>query len=230
MRAIWNAVSVFCVANMLALGGVVGWLAATDRLDPERIREVRASLTETRAERESKAQAEAAKLAAEDQAKAKAVKDARPPMSAAEKLQARLEAGEVDTQRLMNMRTQVSAMQQSLREAQERIDQDRAALARDRAAFEAMIQETRSLGEDAQFRKALSALEGMDPKAASAMIRQIITGGEGSAGSALAIGYLNAMQDRKRNEILGAIAREEATLAADLLERLRTYGLAPAGR
>ena len=72
---------------------------------------------------------------------------------------------------------------------------------------------------DAQFKKTVTLLESVPPARASEMLLQIIEQGAPEQATA----YLNAMQTRTASKILAQIG--DPTLAADLLERLRVYGL-----
>ncbi|MFT3686204.1 MAG: hypothetical protein QM783_14990 [Phycisphaerales bacterium] len=59
MKRVWNMLAFLAIANLLAIGGFVGWLAATDRLSVDRLRTLRESWKTTVAE-EKEAEAKAA--------------------------------------------------------------------------------------------------------------------------------------------------------------------------
>ena len=59
MKALITGLIVIAVANLLAIGGFVGWLVQSDRLDMERVRELRqkvsVTLTQERADKAEQA-------------------------------------------------------------------------------------------------------------------------------------------------------------------------------
>lgn len=247
MKTIWNILSILAVANLIAIIGLVGWLAKSDRLTMERIRGLKEALVETTADQ--KAREDAATAAKAEEAKVLEVKakESRPPMTAQEKLAVRLEATELDMQRYKKLQSDIEAMQTNLRAQAERVAADRGALEKERLAFEAIRKEVENKSDDAQFKKALVALEGLDAKNAVAVVKQIISGVAPAAalgipeatpnpdappapkvtGEDMAMRYFNAMSPSKRVEILNILAKGEPDLAAKLLERLRTYGVMP---
>lgn len=237
MKTIWNILSVLAVANMLAILGFVGWLASSQRLSMDRVRGIREVLVETlpvEAERkkEEEKKAEEAKVATEA-----AVKAARPPMTAAEKVATRIEATELDMQRYKKLQSDIEAIQTSLRAQQEQLAADRRALDEDRKRFEKLKADTAERELSAQFKKTLAAFEAMEVKAAVATLKEILSpmGAKTAESQQLAVGYLNAMSASKRNDILGNLGKTEPNLAAELLEALRKFGVpdkpaAPAGQ
>ena len=103
MKALLTGLIVIAIANLLAIGGFVGWLVQTDRLDMERVRELRQKVAVTvTQERADKAAQEKKDQAAAVDAQA-AAKAAKPPLTASEQLAARLEATELDKERLSRL-------------------------------------------------------------------------------------------------------------------------------
>jgi len=47
MKALWTALSIFAVANLIATASFVGWLVNADRLDSDRAKRVREIFTTT---------------------------------------------------------------------------------------------------------------------------------------------------------------------------------------
>lgn len=227
MKALWNILCIVCVANVLAVVGFVGWLMASGRLDKARLQEARTLFAETTADRDARLKADADRVEAEKKAAEQAAKDARPTMTAEEKLAARVEVSELDSQRSKSVASEAAALQIALREQLARLDAARRDLARERADFEAMRKRVAQEQGDAQFRRAVGVLEGLDPKPARTTLNQLITAGKD--GSRQAVAYLNAMDERKRTDILAEFAKSDPALAADLLERLRTFGLVAQG-
>lgn len=246
MKLLWNALCVIALTNLLALGGVIGWLKMTDRLDMGRARELREVLTKTISQ--ERAEVEQVKLAAEaDQKKKEAeAKARRVPLTASEQLAARLEATELDEQRLKGMRSEVDALQRTLREAQEKVKAERAALDADRAAFEAARKTIAETTKNEQFQKTLSVLQSIKPTEARAMLSEIMGGtppaptpgtptptDAASAtpspeprnkGREQVIAYLDAMDPKVRTKVLTEFLKSDPKLAAGLLEELRQRG------
>lgn len=246
MNKLWTILSVVGVANFFALCGFVGWLAATDRLNLDRVRAVKDALSETAADEAARLEADAKAKEAETKLLEVKAKEQKPTMTAQEKLAVRLEATELDMQRFKKLQSDIEAMQTNLRAQSERLIAERSAFEKEKAAFDALRKEVEAKTGDAQFRKTLAVLEGMDTKNAVATVKEIIAGispeaalglpatGNSSLESAAATGedralrYLNAMTPSKRTEMLNLMAKGEPALAAKLLERLRTYGTLPA--
>jgi hypothetical protein len=234
MRTIWTILTVLALANLLALAGFVGWLGASDRVDMERVREVRKLFSETLTEKHTreataKAAEEAAALAAAEKAKRE-----NEPVPAADLLRIRLEAGEADRERLAKWRREVEDLKATLQRDLDRLDAARKALADEQAAFDARKEQIARLEGDGMFKKALATYEGLKPTAAAEMMLQLLRPGGGTgaineAGADQTVAYLNAMEDRTRTKIITEFQKQDAALAAELLERLRTRATLASG-
>lgn len=249
MKSIWNAISIVAVANMLALLGLIGWLVSGDRLNVDRAREIRERLGTTIAQDQAIADAkkreEDAKAAADDAER----KASRPPLSAQERLDARLEATELDRQRAMRLRREIEDLQAQLDRQRGEIEAARTDLAIRERAFNSMVQLQRDSVESEQFQRALGVLSALKPAEATAILMQVMRSGAGPAPAAQLAGanaqaslasdlaaagpgsgmdtvvaYLNAMDDRPRGRIMTELTKSDPVLAADLLERVRLLG------
>lgn len=224
MRSIWTVLSVFCLANVLALGGFIGWLRATDRLNVDRLREVREAFTETISQRKAReadeqSRAEQARKAAEEE-----TKKARPPISAMEQLSLRLETTEAERQRNERARQEIEALRSALMKERAAIETERAALEAARKDFDAMRQRIADQEGAEQFKKTLTVLQTLKPDEVRATLQQIMDAGKDGTGKETAIGYLNALPDRNRTKVLSEFIKTDPKLAADLLEGLRMRG------
>ena len=105
-------------------------------------------------------------------------------------------------------------------------------------------------GRDAQFRKAVKVLDGLKAQDAAGIITALIESGEDGlmsgeggpegaddaadepglrlGGVDRAVSYVNAMQERSRLKLMAELSADRPELAADLLERLRSRGVAAA--
>ncbi|MEM7621700.1 MAG: hypothetical protein AAF235_00680 [Planctomycetota bacterium] len=220
MKSLLTVIGVVAVANLLALGGVVAWLAATDRLNGDRIERTRelfvepVSLEEARTEQE---QREA--LAAEAEAE---LEPSGPPVTSSESLALRLELSELDRERLERLRREVDDLQRSLSRDRQLLDRERENFEDERKRFEAMRDRLSTLEGGEQFRKALGSIEGMKPDDARVTLQTLLDQGEREQ----VVSYLNAMQERTRTKIMSSwVKDDQPDVAADLLEALRVRGL-----
>jgi hypothetical protein len=225
MKTLWTALSVLAVANLFALLGVGGWLAASQRLDVPRLREVRRLLSETAPERHEREERERTKREEADKAAAEAASARVLPVAAEGVLQLKLEESQADQARLEAARREVQIMQETLRRERRALDADREALAKERGDFEAARKQVVDSEGNAQFKKALSTLEGLKPDKAKAALQELIA----ASHTEQAVAYLNAMQERTRTKIIDEFIKDDPKVATDLLERIRTRGVLPAG-
>ncbi|NUQ66804.1 MAG: hypothetical protein HUU18_00785 [Phycisphaerales bacterium] len=249
MKTLFNALAVIAIANLLAVGGFIGWLKTTDRLDLERARKVREMFTPTLTAEKKAAEIEAKRIEDEKKKAEAEAKAARPPLTAQERLAARVEATELDLQRAERLRREVEDLQRRLVDGETKLAAERAAFEAERQAFSAATQRQRDLARDEQFQKTLGVIAGLKPTDAvkvllatmsspgAAPALPVLGGPAGVTGDAtqgiaaqetrdleLAVEYLNAMDDRPRSKIITEIIKADEVLAAELLERLRLRG------
>jgi hypothetical protein len=244
MKKVWTALSVIAVANLLALTAFAGWLVQSDRLDMDRIRHLRVELAKTITQQKAEEDAAKAKLA-EDEKQAEAAKQAaKPPLTAAERLSARVEATELDIQRAERLKREVQDMQRQLTSQRDKLDVDRAAFEEEKKAFQQSVADMTAATTDAQFQKTLGVIEALKPSQAVVMLKEMLTAGQPVDPTAPAPGgtasvtdkpapnkamsqvvcYLDAMDDKHRAKIMTELAKTDSKLAADLLERIRKQG------
>jgi colicin import membrane protein len=221
VKTLWTVLSVLAVANLLALLGLVGWLKSSDRLDASRVRQIREVFKETLTqqksrEEEAKAKAEAEQKAAEEQAKA-----ARPPVTAADTLELKLEQSKADQERMDALRRDAKILQDTLKRERAQLDADKAAFLKEKAEFEQARKVVAQTEGNAQFKKALATLEGLKPDKIKATLQQLIDAKDVDQ----AVAYLNAMQERTRARVIDEFIKSDPKVATDLLERLRTRGM-----
>lgn len=236
MRNLWTIVSVVALANLLAIGAVVGWLAVSGRLDRERLQELRQILADTPQDRQQRFEAQAEE-ARQREAEAQALRDrvqslTTSPMTAEELIALQQEASMAADQRMTRAMRELDDLRGLL--ARERAETDRlgAAIEMQRAAFEARIAERDRLVGQEQFRMAVESLQGLRAPAARNVLRAMWDGQTPPPrgdldGKSVVVEYLRAMDDRQRNKVLAEFEKDEPALAAVLLERLRTDGVSP---
>lgn len=184
MKTLWNALSIFAVANMLAITGFLVWLRATDRLNVDRAREVRERLTTTiSAEKTALDEKAKAEAAAQAQAEAEA-KAARMPLKAEEVLAARVEITEIDRQRSLRMKQEGQSMREAFAQERDELDRRWKLLEQREAALAAQVQQQADATQSEQFAKALDVLQTLKPAQAKAMLVQTLQGPGRAAGFA----------------------------------------------
>ncbi|MBX3379189.1 MAG: hypothetical protein KF805_03780 [Phycisphaeraceae bacterium] len=233
MKRLWTVISILAVANLLALGGLVGWLQTSGRLNGDRMQRLRElfapTLTQEKA-RSDEAQAKAAETARIAEESAKAL---RPPINAADRLELSAQGEEVRRQQLASLEKQVELLRASLARDSAEIARSRDQLMQDQEAFEAMRKRVLEQEGSAQFKKTLTTLQDLKPDQAKKALREMIAMTPAPTGSAstitsgidLVVSYLNSMDSRSRVKIMNEFIQEDPKLAADLLERLRTRGI-----
>ncbi|MFI4916995.1 MAG: hypothetical protein ACIAS6_10880 [Phycisphaerales bacterium JB060] len=236
MRNLWTIVSVLALANLFAIGGVAGWLGMTERLDRERFDEMKRLLAETPEQRETRLASEAAEEESRQQ-EVQALRDQvetlmTSPMTAEELVQLQQEAAMAADQRMTRAMRELEDLRDLLARERQETDRLAEAIEMQRDAFEARIAERdRLLGQE-QFRTAVDTLQGQRAPAAYNLLMAMWEGqaepAEGELdGHSVVVEYLRAMDDRQRNKVMAEFEKNDATLAAVLLERLRTDGVTP---
>lgn len=231
MKAIWTIISIVALANLLAIIGLVAWLAGTQRLDMDRLGEIRELLAAPATE-DADEQAEAEADNPSDDAP---LPPGVMPFAAApsEIVASRLELSTIDEMRRDRLAREIEDLKLAHVLERERLDEQWAELRSEREAFETAASRARETDGAAQFRKAVEVLNQQRPADAVAMLRAIMQQGIDAgpdmtpqeAGEKQVISYINAMEERARNALMAQFARDEPQLAADLLEGLRTRGL-----
>jgi len=243
MKAIWNALSILAVANMIGLGLIVGWLYTSDRLDATRAKEIRETFAITLSDFRSGQQAAIEETEATEAARVEAEKAAKPPVTAAERLAARLEATELDRERAERLKREIADLQRGLAGERTRLDSEWVEL---RAAQQGHAEEVR-LNEEtvggSQFQKTLGVLGKLEAKDATTILTEVLNG-TGSIpsdvprsagpsgdpvvmplpGRAQVLSYLDAMSDKTRTAVIAEFVKDNPRLAAELLEGLRVRG------
>lgn len=178
MKTLWMTLSALAIANLLALAGFLMWLKSSDRLDRGRLEQVRQIISKPLAQEKAEKEAQSKKAEAEKKTAEETAKAARPPLTASEALAARLEAGEIDRQRIEALRSAIRALQDPLRAEREALTIEKRKLQQDQAAFQAQVASHDALVGDQQFKKTLGVLEALKPAEAKSLIMEILKGTE----------------------------------------------------
>lgn len=222
MKTLWNTLAVLAIANLLALGGLVGWLVTGDRLNMDRLRAIRAMMAVTLTDERAAQEAAAAKATADEAAAAEKARLAESPESAAEKLDSQRASDDAARQLNVRLRREIEDLRRQLLAERETLDRDKAEFSAMTAAFERATRQERERLENEQFRQALAALESQKPRDAQQVLAQMLDNGQ----TEQALNYLGAMGERPRSRVIAEFIKADAKLAAGLLERLRERGAA----
>lgn len=220
-RSLWFVISTLALANLIAMLAFAGWLVASGRLDAGRLEQLRALFSETTAQEHERIEREHADSEAETRAAEEAKRSQRPPLTAEDQLLLQLQLDEVMRQNVERAQRTLDDMRRSLDEERATLDADIARFSSEKESFQKMRAQIAALEGDEQFKKALALYESLRPKDAADTLRQIYDRGE----VAQVVSYLNAMEARKASKV---VALFDPPVAAELLERLRTRGLAAA--
>ncbi len=221
MKTIWNILSFLAVVHLLALTMFVAWLWHSDRLDGERVQQVRRMFSMTIPEaqvaaRRGQVQAEAEVALQREQA----IGD-DPPFSSAATIELSSQISRHTDQEIRRLEDARKTNLAQLAEAQRASDEREAESKARVEAWEKTAAAEKKRQEDEQFAKAVKLLQSQQPKQAKTMIVELVATGKMDQ----AVAYINAMDDRKRGKLLGAFkSPAEQKLATELLEQLRTFG------
>ncbi|MFW5681455.1 MAG: hypothetical protein ACOC1G_00475 [Phycisphaeraceae bacterium] len=227
MRTIFTVVSLIVILHVLAAVGFIAWLEYSGRLNQERIDAVIELFEPTIAEAEKReAEAEEAERAADAVAgeamRMEAVADG--PKTLQERLAEQREAEELAEQRHQRLLREKQVLRDQLGRIRNRITEMREELAREREAFEQMVERQKEMRGDEDFQQAVQLLESIKPDQAKQMMQQLLAQGE----TELVVEYLAAMQVRIAAKVLGSFETPaEIAQATELVERLRVRGIEP---
>ncbi len=225
MKAIWNILAIVAVLNVLAIGGLLGWLAASDRLNSERVQSIRSTLMRTVAqERADEATRELEAKQQADEA-ARQAKLAEPPITAGEKIAELQFRDEQRQQVMLRQQQELENLRSSLLAQLGRLEEREKKLEADRRAFDAERKRIAAMEGDKQFKLALGTLESQKPKDAKLVLAALLERDEREQ----VVAYLAAMEEGKRGKVMAEFVKDDSQVAAELLERLRLRGVAASG-
>lgn len=225
-RSLWIVISTLALANLLALGGILGWLVTNDRINRDRVERLRVMFSST----VSAEAAEAEKLAAEQKAAEEAAKEAAkvgaPPMTAEHKLEEAAVVDDITTQRARRVQRETEDLIKTLMQERLEFERQRTAFQDEVRAFEEMRKRLVADEGSEQFQKTVQLYQSVKAAEAKNMMSSLIRGGKTDQ----VVLYLNSLPSRNASKIVAEFEKDDPGLAADLLERLRMRGteLAPA--
>ena len=226
MKTAWNVVSFLAVVHLLALVMFAGWLWHTDRLDGDRLGELRALFAPSIAEARAAAEQSGREVESVRQQQAEQARRQEPPLPASDRV-ARLSAARQDQERAGHHLDLVRRqLLQQFDIAAQQLESERGALDAERQGFEQGMDVDQQRRHREQLTKAVKLLEALPPKQAKQKIVELVQSGK----SDQAVVYLDAMNQRAAGKVLAEFKTDEDNkLATELLERIRTLGLRSTG-
>lgn len=245
MRRLLTAFSVLAIINLLGIVGAAGWLVATQRLNKERLDAVREILHQTIPEEEAAKEAEAKAAQEANALDAEQRNDpigldtseplpSNPPVPAEQLVAMQRDDAQANEFRAQRAEREGSVLSQTTTQVFRQLDRERKEFEAERDRFERRKAGIAAMQGDEQFQAALSVLTSVKPADAQAMLQEIIEGRAGSlsvddptdlSGMDRAVAYLDEIDEMIRGKIMAEFVKESPTVAAELLERLRTFGL-----
>ncbi|MFN3166327.1 MAG: hypothetical protein ACE37H_04600 [Phycisphaeraceae bacterium] len=221
MRTLFTAFILVLLVNALALGSVLGWLGATDRLSKQRVREAAGVFNHTIQEQAAldaeKAKAEQEALELAEQA-LRLEQVAGGPMEPEQRLAALQQVDEKQRALIERRKVEVEQLQRQLDTQRKLIEQRLAELDEKQQAFNQAVAAQLEEMEQEDFQEAIAMLEGIPPKQAKAVFQELLKAGDQEQ----VVSYLSAMQARKAAKVLQEFKLpNEIAQAADLIEQLR---------
>lgn len=220
MKRIWMILSTIAVANILAMGGLVGWLKMTDRLNRDRFEAVKAIFKTTLAQDVQGLAAEKAAMETAKQAAAADAKAAIPPSTASDIIAEKQLTEEHGLHVLLRQQQELTNLRNALMNQLADLERREQELATAKAAFELERKRIADTEGTAQFKAALATIESQKPKDAKSMLRALMDSGQAEQ----AVAYLARMDESKRSKVVAEFVKDDPQLAASLLEKLRTRG------
>jgi hypothetical protein len=221
MKTLWNIVSFLAVVHLLALVMFAGWLWKSERLDSDRVDELRAMFAMTIPEAEAAAAQATQEAALALQEMADEHLRLNPGLPSGDRMQTVTDARQSQQRSVRRINDVKADLTRQMAEAQTRIDEQRAALEAQQRSIDsgAAGEQQRQTAE--QLRKTVKLLESLPPKQAKRQIVELINTGSKDQ----AVIYLDAMNQRIAGKVLAEFKTDdEVKLAKELLERVRTLG------
>jgi len=222
-KTLWPAVSILAIAHLVTILGFVTYLGFTDRLNRDRLDQIRGILavTVSQEQEQSKLDQEAAEETAR-QAKQAAETDIANAGVESRNEQFRTIEQTLKEQ-LLRAKRDAEAMMQLIDLRLAEVERREAELTAREAAVETAIERDAALAKDEQFRKTVALLSGLKPEDLKAKIDVYLADGLFD----FVIDVLVAIPPRSASKLLALYADEaENRLAAELLLRLRDRGTA----
>jgi len=220
-KSLWLIISTIAVANILALLGIGGWLYSTDRMSADRLEEIRTIFETSVSAEEAQEQAEI--LAANNKSLDERLGEGEgtAPVPSITRNDLIHEQDEINRQKLARSKREQEDLLRVVDDRQRELASREVEFERAKEAWDAMRKRLTAQESAEQFQKTVKNYETQKPAVAKDILNTLIETGS----TAQAVAYLNAMTPRATSKVINAFAQDDPALAADLLERLRTFGI-----
>lgn len=231
IRSLWLILATMSIANLMIILLGAGWLFTTGRVDAERLSLTRDLYATTVAQATKQAEEQDAdKQRKIEELVALGFEDSIPlDAEAAAILIERLDY--TQRERFARETANIEVLRSALDSDIRRLEDQREEFERQRDIFERRQQEIADRNGSEQFQKAVKLYAAAKPETAKDMLASLIDQGQTDQ----VISYLDALKTDVTSKIIEKFREDDPALAADLLERIRAYGVesaiaeAPAG-
>lgn len=215
MKSIWTVVSFFAIVHLLALMLFLGWLWRSDRLDMDRVQELRELLAPTITEQ--------AELEQEEVQRELEMADSQlTRLPSAEQVVRLTTLQDQEQKSAQRMKDESVMLARQFELLARNTEAEREAFEIDRQRWEDATRAERDRKTDEQFAQTVQQYESLPAKQCKNMLLELIGMGQ----QRQAVAYLDAMKPRAASKILKEFkSQAEIVLATELLEDLRTFGL-----
>ena len=226
MKTLWQVLALLAILHVLGALGVAGWLLGTDRINRQRLAQLRDVFAKSVAQEQAEKQQSAAdtKQTSQEDARKQALEGAGAgPESATQKLAAERRKNEIALRQLERTRSDLESLRRQLQQMQAKIDQDRKTLGDESVAFAQRLKKEQTQADEKGFKKTVSLYESLPARQAKDMFAQLISQSKIDQ----VIQYLESMQPRKAAGVLKEFKTgEEVGQAVQITEKLRARGSA----
>jgi hypothetical protein len=224
MRAIWNIVSFLATVHLLAIVLVIAWLWQNDRLNTQRIHNLRELFATTITEDAEANKAAEEEAAAETARMAQEQRDADPPVDSKSHIQHASTVRLHEEQALRRLEQEKLKLLEQLMTVTAQLNRQREEINREKSQLLSVADEEAKRKNDEQFRLIVRQYEQLPPKQGKRMLMELVSQNQRDQ----AVSYLLGMSPRASSKILKEFKTEdEIALATELLERMRTHGEPP---
>ena len=223
MKTLYHVIMVVAFINLLAMITFAGWLYGTDRVDGDRLWEVKEKFAETIAEQktredEESTKAEAVRLEAERMARLSGVGGVA---STSDQLEVEQERNEILLRQLERTRREIQSLQDNLLLSRQRMERRSEELVEQSRQLEARLNEIEARFNDDGFKRTVVMFETLPSKQVKQMFLDLMENGKTDQ----VVAYLQAMQSRKAAGVLKEFKNPvEIQRAVELTEKLRQQG------
>ncbi|MCZ6836366.1 MAG: hypothetical protein O7G85_11380 [Planctomycetota bacterium] len=216
MKSLWTVMSFLAIVNLLALMLFGGWLWRSDRLNLDRVHQVRELFAPTI----TQVQMDQAK--ADEESALNEVQIVPVGYSSQEQLSQLTKLQQREQQVSRRLKEESDMLSRQFEQITQQTEAERLAFEIERTGWEKATRADRERKMDEQFAQTVQQYESIPAKQGKQLLVELIRQGHRQQ----AVAYLDAMEARSASKILREFkSQEEIVLATELLEDLRTFGL-----